>query len=37
MAQKRHSNEDILKLLREIEVKLAAGSDVASAWRGYQL
>ena len=34
MARKRHSDEDILKLLREIEVKLSAGSDVASACRG---
>jgi len=31
MARKRHSDEDILKLLREIEVTLANGSDVASA------
>ena len=28
MARKRHSDEDLLKLLREIEVKLSAGSDV---------
>ena len=34
MAQKRHSDDDILKLLREIELKLAIGSDVASACRG---
>jgi putative transposase len=34
MARKRHSDEDILKLLREIEVKLANGSDVQSACRG---
>ena len=34
MARKRHSDEDILKLLREIEVKLANGSDVPSACRG---
>ena len=34
MARKRHSDEDILKLLREIEVKLSAGSDVQSACRG---
>jgi len=27
MARKRHSDEDILKLLREIEVKLSSGSD----------
>lgn len=31
MARKRHSDEDILRLLREIELSLAAGSDVASA------
>ena len=31
MARKRHSDEDILKLLREIEVKLANGSAVQSA------
>ena len=28
MARKRHSDEDILKLLREIEVRLASTSDV---------
>jgi transposase-like protein len=33
MARKRHSDEDILKLLREVEVRLASGSDVASACR----
>ena len=33
MARKRHSDEDILKLLREIELKLTAGDDVASACR----
>ena len=33
MGRKRHSDEDILKLLRVIEVKLSAGSDVASACR----
>ena len=33
MARKRHSAEDILKLLREIEVKLSNGSDVPSACR----
>ena len=27
MARKRHSDEDILKLLRKIELKLANGSD----------
>ncbi|MBF9052172.1 transposase [Roseobacter sp. HKCCD9010] len=31
MARKRHSDEDVLKLLREIELKLTAGDDVASA------
>ena len=34
MARKRHSDEDILKLLGEIEVKLANGSDVQSSCRG---
>ena len=34
IARKRHSDEDILKLLREIELKLANGSDLASACRG---
>ncbi|MEO0619849.1 MAG: transposase [Pseudomonadota bacterium] len=33
MARKRHSDEDILKLLREIELHLAGGADVASACR----
>lgn len=33
MARKRHSDEDVLKLLREIELKLTGGSDVASACR----
>jgi len=33
MARKRYSEEDILKLLREIEVRLASGSDVATACR----
>jgi hypothetical protein len=31
MARKRHSNEDILKPLREIELHLASGSDVPTA------
>ena len=34
MARKRHLDEDIFKLLREIELKLNAGEDVASACRG---
>ena len=34
MARKRYSDEDILKLLREVELKLADGSDVRSACRG---
>ena len=34
MSRKRHSDEDVLKLLREIEVKLASGSDLPSACRG---
>ena len=33
MARKRHSDEDCLKLLREIEVKLAGGTDVSTACR----
>jgi putative transposase len=33
MARKRHSDEDILKLLREVEVHLASGSDVPTACR----
>ena len=33
MARKRHSGEDILKLLREIEVHLSSGIDVQSACR----
>ena len=34
MARKRYSDEDILKLLREIKLKLADGDDVRTAWRG---
>ena len=33
MARKRHSDEDILKLLREIELHPAGGVDVATACR----
>ncbi len=33
MARKRYSDEDILKLLREIEVNLASGVDVPIACR----
>ena len=33
MARKRFSDEDILKLLRQIELSLASGSDVATACR----
>ncbi|MEM1163036.1 MAG: transposase [Pseudomonadota bacterium] len=33
MARKRHSDEDVLKLLRETELKLSGGSDVASVCR----
>jgi len=33
MARKRHCDEDILKLLREIELNLASGSDVPTACR----
>ncbi len=34
MARKRSSDEDILKPLREIELKLADGEDVRNACRG---
>ncbi|MEM9043114.1 MAG: transposase [Pseudomonadota bacterium] len=37
MARKRHSDEDILKLLREIELRLTAGGDVASACRSVEI
>jgi putative transposase len=33
MARKRYSDEDCLRLLREIELQLAAGSDVPTACR----
>ena len=33
MARKRYSDEDCLKLLREIELQLATGSDVVTACR----
>lgn len=33
MARKRFSDEDILRLLREIELSLSSGSDVATACR----
>jgi len=33
MARKRYSDEDVLKLLREIEVHLSSGADVATACR----
>jgi putative transposase len=33
MARKRHSDEDILRLLREIELHLSSGSDVSTACR----
>ena len=33
MARKRYSDEDVLRLLREIELSLAPGSDVATACR----
>jgi len=33
MARKRYSDEDCLRLLREIELQLAAGSDVPMACR----
>ena len=33
MARKRHSDEEVLRLLREIEVNLHSGMDVISACR----
>jgi transposase-like protein len=33
MARKRYSDEDILNLLREVEIHLTSGSDVAAACR----
>ena len=33
MARKRYSDEDILKLLREIELALACGNHVWTAYR----
>ena len=33
MARKRHSDEDCLKILRQVELDLAAGADVAKACR----
>ena len=33
MAQKRYTDEDCLKILRQVEVELAAGADVATACR----
>jgi hypothetical protein len=33
MARKRYSDEDILKLLREMEIYLSSGSDISSACR----
>lgn len=33
MARKRYSDDDILRLLREIEVHLSSGKDVAVAYR----
>lgn len=33
MARKRFSDEDVLNLLRQIELSLASGSDVATACR----
>lgn len=33
MARKRYSDEDVLRLLRDMEMLLADGNDVASACR----
>jgi hypothetical protein len=34
VTRKRHSEKDILKVLREIELKLAEGRDVQTAYVG---
>jgi putative transposase len=34
VARERHSDENILKILREIELKRVNGSDVRTAYRG---
>ena len=36
MARKRFSDEDVLNLLRQIDVELSAGSDVASVSKKLQ-
>lgn len=33
MAQKRHSDEDRLTILRQVELDLAGGADVVKAYR----
>ena len=33
MARKRHSDEDCLKILRQVELELAGGADVAKSCR----
>lgn len=33
MARKRHTDEEMLRVLREFEVHPASGSDVATAYR----
>ncbi|MFM8608043.1 MAG: transposase, partial [Hyphomicrobiales bacterium] len=33
MARKRYSDEDCLRILRQVELDLAAGADVAKACR----
>ena len=33
MARKRYTDEDILRLLREMEIHLSSGSDISSACR----
>ena len=33
MARKRHSDEDCLNILRQVEVELASGADVATCCR----
>ena len=33
MARKRYSDDDVLRLLREVEIHLSSGSDISSACR----
>ena len=37
MALKRHLDEDCLTILRQVELDLAGGADVAKAWRSARI